>query len=394
MTLAFTPDGITIESLVEVTAELSEAYRSIYGQNINLDQDTPDGQRVGVEAKARADVQAFILDLYNSIDPDLARGVSLDRIIKIAGITRRPATRSSWDIDVTTNRPVTLNVGYTIDDDLGQSWQVVTAVDLPTGTTAVTFLAVDFGAVSNTAGAALTQNTIVLGVTALNAPGDPVVGANEETDVELRQRRNLSLQNPSYSTTGGLFARLANTPGVLDVQVYENDQDTEDVVRDIGPHTIWCVVEGGELADIAETIAKNKTGGTALKGTIEVVYNEERIRPNGSSFVVPHIMRFDRPVTTLLYVTVNATRKVASEPVDTVLIAQRLAARNYSIGEEAVASELYDVAYGDVEPNFFLTDLQISDDNVTFTDEQLTSALDGKFVIEVANVTVTEITPP
>lgn len=394
MTLAFTTEGVTIDSLEEIVERVSQEYKNIYGQDINVAQDSPDGQRIGIEAKARADMQAFALDLYNSLDPDLARSVSLDRIIKICGITRRPATRSTWDIDVTTDRSLTLSADYTIIDDLGQSWFVPQDVALSAGTTAVTFRALDFGSVSNTAGAALEQATVVLGVTALSAPGNPVIGSDEETDAELRRRRNLSLQNPSYSTVGGMFARLANTPGVLDVQVYENDTDVYDAVRDIKAHTIWAVVEGGTLEDIAETMAKNKTGGTGLKGDVTQVYNETRIRPNGTTFVVPHTMKFDRPVIANLFVNVTATRKVSGDPVDTVLIAQRLAAADFAIGEEAVASELYEVAYGDSEPNFFLTDLEISDDDATYTDEQLTSALDGKFVILQANVTVTQVTPP
>lgn len=393
MTLAFTQDGVTIDSLDEIITQFEIGYKSIYGQDISLAQDTPDGQRVGIEAKQVADLQAFCLNLYNSLDPDLARGVGLDRILKIAGITRRPATRSVWDIEVTTDRSLTLTQGYTILDDIGQSWFIPSDVSLSTGATTVTFRSLDFGSVNNTSGAELNQATIVLGVTGLSAIVDPVAGVDEENDVQLRQRRNRSLQNPSYSTVGGMFARLANTPGVLDVQVYENDQDTYDAVRDITAHTIWVVIEGGTQENIAETMAKNKTSGTTMKGSEVQVYNEERIRPDGSTFIVPHTMLFDRPTTVELYVNITATRKTSGDPVDLVLIAQRLAAVNFYIGEEAVASELYESAYGDIEPNFFLTDLEISDDDITYTDEQLTSALDGKFNIDTVNVTVTEVIP-
>jgi uncharacterized phage protein gp47/JayE len=395
MTLQFTVDGVTVDTLTEVFNRLAQEYRDIYGQDINLDPDSPDGQRVGIEAKAIADVQAFALALYNSLDPDLARGVGLDRIIKFCGITRRPATRSTWDIVVTTSQALTLDAGYAILDDLGQEWFLLQSADLVAGANTVTFRARDFGAVENTAGAQLEQATVVLGVSSLQALVDPTVGVSEETDGELRQRRNRSLQNPSYSTTGGLYARLANTAGVLDAQVYEDDTDTYDAVRDIEAHTVWAIVEGGTVEDIAETIAKNKTGGTRLKGDVTQVYSETRIRPDGSTFVVPHTMRFDRPTDVPLYINVTATRKNPSDPVDVALIALRLAAFDFYIGDDAVASELYDPAYGgDGEPNFYLTDLRISDDDSTYTAGRLTSALDGKFSISSANVTVTEVTPP
>src|SRR5690606_28581640 len=112
-----------------------------------------------------------------------------------------------------------------------------------------------YGAIEGVAGAEIQQDTFVTAVTGLNAPTDATVGVDEETEEEVRRRRNLSLQNPSQSTTGGIFSRLANTAGVTDVQVYENDQPSFDAARDIPANTIWCIVEGGTIENIVETIA-------------------------------------------------------------------------------------------------------------------------------------------
>lgn len=387
-----TNSGVQIQTFEEIVAELQAAYREIYGQEIDLSSNTPDGQRIGIEAKARLDMQSYGVALYNSLDPDLATGLSQDKIIKLAGITRRPATRSTWDIEVTTDRNLTLDAGYTIKDDIGQKWLLTTAVPLFAGITTVTFRAEQFGAVEGFAGAALVQDTIVLGVTSLVALGNATVGIDEETPEELRIRRNRSLQNPAYSVVGSLFAKLADLPGVTDVAVYENDQPTEDVVRNIPANTIWAVVEGGAQADIAETIAKQKTGGTGTKGDEVGSYTELMVRPNGTTFVIIHQMRFDRPELTPVYVNVTATRKVSANPIDTALIAQEIASAQFGIGDNIVASQLYKEGYraGD---GFVLTDLEISDDNITFTDERLVSALDGKFTIDASNVTVTEVIP-
>jgi len=67
MSLTFTPDGLTIQTFDEIYAELVAGYQAIYGTDINLDPDSPDGQRVGIEAKARLDAQAFALALYNQL---------------------------------------------------------------------------------------------------------------------------------------------------------------------------------------------------------------------------------------------------------------------------------------------------------------------------------------
>lgn len=386
----FTNQGISIQTLAELIAELEAGYRAIYGENINLDQDSPDGQRVGIEAQARLDLQSFAVSIYNSMDPDLAEAVHLNKIIKLAGITRRPATRSTWDIDVTVDRPLTLSEGYSIEDDIGQLWELTGDVILTIGTTLVTFTSVEFGSVEGLSGAVLKQSDVVLGVTGLAAPGDAIVGIEEETDPDLRNRRNLSVQNPSYSTLGGLFAKLADLDGVTDVVVYENDTDAYDATLDLNAHHIWAVVEAGEVSAIAETIIKNKTAGAGLKGSVSSVYLEELIRPSGETFQIDHVAQFDRPTLVDLHVNVTATRVDSGSPIDIDLLKAELANKIYGIGEDAVASKLYPFGYN-AGSNFVLSALEISDDGITFTDEDIDSAADGKFVIDTANITVVEV---
>ena len=116
--------GIQIQSFEEVFTELADGYRTIYGQDINLSQESPDGQRVAIEAKGRSDMQAFGLSVANNFDPDFARGLSLAKIAKLSAVFPRPATRSTWDLSVVTTRDLTLPVGYQISDDLGQLWEL------------------------------------------------------------------------------------------------------------------------------------------------------------------------------------------------------------------------------------------------------------------------------
>lgn len=211
----FTNSGIQIQTFEEIFEELAQGYRDIYGQDINLSQESPDGQRVGIEARARLDLQSFALALANSFDPDFANGQGLNKISKLAGIFPRPGTRSQWDLVITTDRPLTLAGGYTIEDELGQEWVVPEEVELVPGENTVTFRAADFGEVSGTAGAEFEEVTFVRGVTGLRADVDAVAGREEETVEEFRRRRARSLENPAYSTVGALFAKLANLPASL-----------------------------------------------------------------------------------------------------------------------------------------------------------------------------------
>lgn len=390
MTLEFTSNGLTIQTYQEIYDGLVVDYQTIYGADINTDADSPDGQRIGIEAKARLDIQAFILALYNQLDPDLSAGDMLDTIIKWAGITRRPAARSQVDVTITTDRDLDLPDGYAVDDDLGQTWITTAVVPTTAGANAVTLVAEEFGAIAADAGTVTEPATIIIGVISVTNAAAATVGVDEETDPELRIRRNKSLQNPSTSTTGGLFSALGNLAGVTDLIVYENDDDVFDSVLSMVHNSIWCVVEGGTIADIVETMAKNKTGGTSIKGAVTGTYAETVTRPDESTFIINHDMAFDRPVDTPLYITLTV-EGVDGATVDVAAIKAALVARSFTIAEDAVASNLYDTVYS-VGSNFTATLLKISDDDAVFIDGRIEPTPDGKFSIDTADIDITDIT--
>lgn len=387
----FTQAGVEIETFQEIYDILADGYRAIYGNDINLDPDSPDGQRVAIEAQHVLDLQSFGGYLYTQFDPDFAIGQALNMIIKLAGITRRPATRSQVDVTVTTDRALTLPSGYTVEDDLGQKWLTLSTFSASTGANTVTLFAENFGAVDADPVTVTEPVTVVIGVLSVSNPAAATVGIEEETDEELRIRRNRSLETPQSSSIGRLFTALSNLANVTDLAVYENDTDTTDS-DGIPAHSLFVIVEGGATDDIVETMAKNKTGGKGMLGTVTGTWSETVIRPDGSEFVFIHEMTFDRPTVTSIEVRLNATRKDASVPVDTALIAEKIAEKSLNIGENLLANDLYRNAF-EAGSGFIPTDLEISDDGVVWTDGRLISDLDEKYTIDAADVTVTEIIP-
>lgn len=390
MSFEFTADGLTIQTYQEIYDELAASYQAIYGPDINIDPDSPDGQRIGIEAKARLDLQTFALNLYNQFDPDFSTGEMLNKIIKLSGITRGTPSRSQVDVTVVTDRDLTLPSGWAVLDELDQTWITTSDHALTTGSNTVTLVAEQFGAIAADPDTITEQATIVLGVISVTNPLAAIEGRDEETDPALRIRRNRSLQNPATSTVGGLFSAIGNLTGVTDLIIYENDSDTADAVRSIDPHTIWCVVEGGEVADIIETIAKNKTGGTGLKGSVTGTFIETLLKPDGSEYTITHEMAFDRPTDVPLYITLTV-EGTDGATVDVDAVKDAIADREFSIAESTKAGQLYRNAYS-VADNYTVTDLLISDDNSTFTDGLLDPGYDGMFSIDPVNITVTDIT--
>ena len=376
----FTNDGIIIQTFEEAFEELAEGLRQIYGYDINLDQNSPDGQRVGILTKLSLDLQSYGVFLYNSFDPDLAEGLSLDKICKLAGIQRDPPKKSTWVIEIKVSSDTTLSNNYTVRDNLNQTWVISSEIELleANNPTAVLFESSNFGKIVGQAFSEIEQVTFNQEVFEIVAPSNATIGENEETDPQLRKRRTLSFSNPSLGTRAGLQARILNLNDVIDAIVYENTADTTDPILNIPSHSLWVIVDGSTDQVLADLIIRNKSGGTGLKGSVVVTSD------TGDE------VRFDRPVDQPLYVIVDAIRKQFDLPLDIQLIKEQIASKIYTIGENAIASELYGFGQKAGE-SFFLSVLAVSDDGLIYTNTRVEPNIGGRFVLDVDNITVNEI---
>ena len=81
-------NGIHMPTYEERLTDLSETYRSIYGNDAELSSAVPDYQLLSVFSKAVDDVSALTLKAYNSRNPIYACGAALDMLLPEYGITR------------------------------------------------------------------------------------------------------------------------------------------------------------------------------------------------------------------------------------------------------------------------------------------------------------------
>ena len=392
MALQFDNNGLQIDTFRDIFQSLSDAYKGIYGQDIDLDQESPDGQRVAIEAQARTDIEAALQWLYSQMDPDFNTGDMQQIIAKLHGLYLRPGSRSQRDLKVTTDRPVLLYSGYKIRDQANQVWFVRQDITVPAGTTTVTFFAQNFGKVTGLISDTFTQLTPELGILSIISDIAVVAGRDEETPEQFRQRRNRSLENPATGSTGAIFAKIAQLAGVTDLNIDENDTKFDDAETGIPANSIWLVVEGGAVSEIVEVMVKQKGGGTGTKGSVTGRYIESLVRPDGSILQIAHDLQFDRPVYKPLYIRLTARRKITNDPVDQDSLKEALASRELHIGESIDANEFYADGYSTSRVNYVLTDLMISDDGSTYTDAELSPGFQGKFTLSTSDIDITEVT--
>lgn len=348
--------GLQIATLTEVVNNLTTALQAIYGADINVESDTPDGQWLNIIAQSAVDVEELLMQIYNSMDPDLAIGAVLDQRCAINGIIRQAGTFSTVGVALVITQSTNLygldqdlQPVYTVQDNAGTQWQLFTTqLGVGAGTHTYTFQAAVPGQTLVSPNTITVPVTIVLGVQSLNNPGGLInEGVNEESDALLRVRRQQSVSLSSQGYLAGLLAALENINGVTAAFVYENDTDATDG-DGVPSHSIWVIVAGsGSAADIANAIYTKRNAGCGMFG--DITYTVTQV--NGSPFVV----RWDDVVTQPLYISFDATPLDPTKSIDPEAIKASLAAL-YSPGVNAeVNINQLSTLVQQIDPNCLVT---------------------------------------
>ena len=382
-------NGLLIDEFSTIYNRLADKFKLIYGQDINLEQNSPDGQLLGIITNEIYDLQTLILHIYNSFDPDLAQGVELNKLLKLIAQTRRASTKSIVDITIVANANVTLPADYTIIDENKNEWVINAETTLIAGTNIVSFNAVNFGAIEASANTINDVVTVFPEIISVNNTLPAEVGRDEESDVLLRKRRNNLLSVNSNSTIAGVYSKLFLLDTVTDAVIYENATDTYDALKDLNAHTLWCIIDGGSIDEITKIIATDKTIGTDLKGTVSNNYVEIFLKADGTTRALTHIVKFDRPTEIPLYIKLTVSKKIITDIIDMDAIKNKLVEKLYSINEKATATELYAYVYS-AGNTFIASNLEVSKDNITFGNTA-TNDYDEKFIISAVNIAITEV---
>ena len=314
--------GLNLESLTDIVTQLEDGFKAIYGTDINIDANSPDGQMINLFAQAKADLLECIAQVYASFDPDQASGAVLDQRLSINGIKRRGATFTRVNVVVTTDRGLTLlgkdtsATPFTISDGSGTRFVLEETATLTTGANTLIFAAENAGNVQTLLNTLTNIETITLGVLSVNNPTSPVTqGVDEETDTEVKIRRKQSISLPALGALNATLAALFAVDGVTDAIVYENTGTTTDA-NGIPAKSIWAIIDGGTNADIANAIYSKRNAGCGMKGTQLVSINQL----NG----VPFVVKFDRPVYENLYIALTITSKNVNHTIDDAYLKQKI----------------------------------------------------------------------
>lgn len=328
-----TEEGIKIERLDSIVSTLENGLRQIYGQNIDLSPNTPDGQVVGLLAQIRMDFEELAENVYRQLDPDVATGAWLEQRVAYAGLMRRGANYSYLRSVALTGEPNTrLYSGIVVSDTHKVRWVLASDVTLDSnGSARADFRSEQLGAFNLAKNTNLTIETITLGLISATTQEDAEVGIEEETDIQLRERFLFSRTKNAQNSAEAINAKIAALPDVKHVRVLENNTGQRDSFG-VEPHSINVIVNGGDSADIADVIYQNKGAGIGLQGDTQVTLqrdNEQRV------------IRFDRAAMVDIQISMRCVRYEDFTQINKSEITEQLAKQVFNIGQTVSLSRLY-----------------------------------------------------
>jgi len=286
------PGGLQIKTLEEIRDDILARLKQPPPNGLGIDVDTSPSSNlyrlVSIHAYNIHLAWQGLLEVWDALNPDNADGVQLDNVSALVGVTRLEATKANGTVRCYGT------VGTTIPDwtdptpgvvRKGSTGDLFNILPEPTGGTWVVGGVgyVDVLVEAQTAGQlSISSDQIqdivnpIAGWTSVNNPAALGTwtdqGTDEETDDELRQRREESLSITGTAADQAIRAALAAIDEVTSAFVLSNRAITADPVTGQPAKSFWTIIYPDLSADadaedeIAQTIWERMPAGIEAWG--------------------------------------------------------------------------------------------------------------------------------
>lgn len=348
--LIFTNDGPSSPDAAEIRGKMGEVFKGIWGQDIYLASETPQGQFLDSETVIIFDKNNKLVYLSNMWNPETSDGRWQDGICKIYFISRKPAIPTQVEVLCTGLAGVVIPRGALVQDAVGYQYAalddlLISAAGSATGIFACTTPGPIYcaagaitGIVTNITGWDLAEN-ILAGVT----------GAYEERRAALEWRRYDSVAKNAHGNLSSIWGALANLDNVISVQIAENTTNKMQTLRGVAVdgHSFFVSIVGGAPQDIAWTIYQRKDGGCGYDGNTRTTI----LVPTRNNIALQNkVIVYNRPQTVGAAVKINLG-KTEDTPGDIDSLIKQAVQDNWNglddnmprveIGETLLASRFY-----------------------------------------------------
>lgn len=365
--------GVILPDTKYLHDEVVEEFRSIFGNDLVVDPETPQGALIAAEVRSRESTLRAQAHIANQImNPNLSEGVFLDGIFAWMETGRRPASRSVLvNVELTGMPGTVIPAGSRALTENRDEFVTLRTVILGNdGKAHVDFRAVEFGAIEVAPHALNRIAEGVLGWETVSNPQAATVGREAESDAAARNRRKRILAANTISTNEAIISRLYQLEGVRSLSYYENFDDVDHVVDGvtIKRKTIYVCIQGGVDVEIARAMKATKTVGAGYSGNELVEIIDEY-----SGQVYP--VRFDRPEQINVYTRVTV-RQSAGDVQGTVRRAMQAFIDGEIEGEDgptvgrSISPFEIAAAINFFDPSIYVKRVELSLDNATWSSNE------------------------
>lgn len=260
--IQFTNSGIAVADYPLIRSSLVEKFKEIYGSDIDLSTGSADGIYIETLSLLINNICQAFKQFYSSLDIQTASGKSLELLCSLSNVSRKPATYSTASINVTLNDTETTFTTNSISflDKNGNEWKYESANNPltfePGITQTIIVTCTQLGPIKAEKGwINKTLDTQVL--MSVQQLEDANVGSNEETDNQLRARRNQSLGSTGITVLESLVGSLLSLTGINDVKIYNNDSNEIITTKDntkINSHEVYVIIRKNNNIEIADSL--------------------------------------------------------------------------------------------------------------------------------------------
>ena len=300
-------NGTILAETAEILETVQNEYKSILGEDISLEESTPQGRLIDAEVMARSAVNGMNAQMANIlINIALSSGPALDAWGANFDIPRNGATASQVNVIVTGVQNTVIPVNSQALDVNGIIWlnesEIVIGTD---GTATGTFICSQTGPVELGAGQ---LNTIVASSTTgidgwetITNPSIAALGSYKQSDTVYK----LEILNSIFNGTavfGNYKSACFKVPNVIDVFAYDNPYRTALTLDDIEipAHSVYVCVDGGYSQDIANALYTVKSAGCGWCGNTTV----RVIDPN---YKTSNTVIYQVPTDSAFQISISAT---------------------------------------------------------------------------------------
>lgn len=374
-----TEKGFYRPTLEEIITEKNNKAKLIFGEDFDTGELTPQGKFFRICAAAESKLCEIGENIYYSISPSTARGISLDRVCEFANLTRESAGYAVHILRVYGKLDYTVPAGTLFKNSAGVEFYctqdaVINGAEMTEDTDEdgnpvyiyyadVTVQCRQSGEVGNVTNINATSevNQNINGVTYYDTLA---YGTEIESDPDLRDKFNKVVQGLGTNTSASIKSNVLRINGVNDVIVVDNTTAENIKVSDSltvisGSYAVIVHSDDTTIDDeIGAAIFEKHPLGVIQSGLKSVDVTDE-------SGIV-HTMKFSYVESTAVQVSVKCKVNRDFPDDGTIQIENNIISyiNGLGINENVVYSRLYDYIYN-VHGVHEVTELKVNNDTKT-----------------------------